>query len=383
MLRIALGAVLIAFVMGSLHAYSVLIEAIEMRFGVTRATVSLVYSLATLSLISGVYATGWLIKKVNPALLAGVACVVCGGGLVLAASGQSLWTMFVGFGLIFGFANGIGYALSIERGGASFPAQKGLMMGLVTSAYCAGAIIFSKVFAIWATPGQFGSGMLVLAASLGVAAGAVVVLLRNGPASMGSPGNAKPRSLKQFQPQIVRLWAIYFFGVLSGMMALGHAAAVVSASGGSVSQMTMGAMIVSAGSATGSVFCGWLADRIEPRHVLTGCLGGVLVSMIVLIAVNLPVVAIGGLGLVGFAYGALITIIPVITASQFEADVSLAVFGRVFTAWGVAGLVGPWLGGLVYDLSGSYRMAFIVAGGAALIALFVSMRQRPAGYATP
>ena len=47
-------------------------------------------------------------------------------------------------------------------------------------------------------------------------------------------------------------------------------------------------------------------------------------------------------------------------------------FGRVFTAWGVAGLVAPSLAGLLYDWSGNYRAAIFMALGAALAGLMLA-----------
>jgi OFA family oxalate/formate antiporter-like MFS transporter len=42
------------------------------------------------------------------------------------------------------------------------------------------------------------------------------------------------------------------------------------------------------------------------------------------------------------------------------------VYGLVFTAWGLAGLVRPWLAGYFFDVSGSYSMALWLAALAAL-----------------
>ena len=124
------------------------------------------------------------------------------------------------------------------------------------------------------------------------------------------------------------MWSVYFLGVASGLIALGHAAAIVSAAGGSAIELTAGAMLVSFGSAVGSIACGWLADRISAREVLTGCLVLVCVSMVILAILNSPTAIIAALGLAGLAYGALITIIPVVVARAYAKDVSMSVFGR-------------------------------------------------------
>ena len=356
---------------GSLHAFSVFVEPIEARLGASRASVSLVYSLATLSLVAGVFFTARLLQQVSPAVLATVACLSCSAGLCGAAWATGLAGLYLGFGIVFGFANGVGYALSIERSGAAYPHRKGMVTGLVTAAYCAGAVIFSKVFANYSAPDFYYLGLLVLAGTIGLAGGVVGVLLKGGPGVQAS-GPTGGITLDGHTGRIVLLWTVYFLGVTSGLMALGHAAAVVSAAGGGVAQLAAGAMVVSIGSASGSIASGWMADRIPARQVLTGSLLLVVGSMVMLALTGAPGLVIAALGLAGIAYGALITIIPVVVSRAFAAELSMKAFGRVFTAWGFAGLSGPWLGGVIFDADQRYFWAFVVAALAAGLAAILS-----------
>ena len=365
------GATLLALVLGSLHAFSVFIEPIEGRLGATRASVSLVYSLATLSLVAGVFFTSRLLQSLSPALLALAACISCTVGLGLAAGSSGLAGLYAGFGIVFGFANGIGYALSIERSGAAYPQHKGVAIGIVTAAYCAGAVIFSRVFAAYATPDLYREGLLILGVAINMSGFIAGLLLKDGPAPASAQASGEI-GLAEHTGRIALLWAVYFLGVTSGLMALGHAAAVVSAVGGSIAQLAAGAMIISIGSATGSIASGWLADRRGAGQVLTGSLLLVVASMILLSLAGVPGLIIAALGLAGVAYGALITIIPVVVSRSFQPEVSLKAFGRVFTAWGVAGLAGPWLAGMIFDADQRYFWAFVLAAVAAGVAAILS-----------
>ena len=47
--------------------------------------------------------------------------------------------------------------------------------------------------------------------------------------------------------------------------------------------------------------------------------------------------------------------------------------GRFYIAWCLAATVLPVLAGYLYDLTSSYRMAIIVAGGANLLAVLVAL----------
>jgi OFA family oxalate/formate antiporter-like MFS transporter len=82
------------------------------------------------------------------------------------------------------------------------------------------------------------------------------------------------------------------------------------------------------------------------------------------------------------AYGALIAVYPFAIAEYFGETLGPKVYGQVFTAWGFAGLAGPWLAGKLYDLTGAYQFALATAGGIAIISMvtFYGFLQYKAKY---
>ena len=54
-------------------------------------------------------------------------------------------------------------------------------------------------------------------------------------------------------------------------------------------------------------------------------------------------------------------------------------YGVLFTAWGAAGILGPFIAARVFDRFGGYRYAFFIAAGLALVALAsLSLAKAPA-----
>ena len=68
-------------------------------------------------------------------------------GLYLAARAQGWWQLFIGYSLMFGLANGVGYGFSLQLVGRVMPEIKGFAMGAVTASYALGSILFAKIFA--------------------------------------------------------------------------------------------------------------------------------------------------------------------------------------------------------------------------------------------
>ena len=63
----------------------------------------------------------------------------------------------------------------------------------------------------------------------------------------------------------------------------------------------------------------------------------------------------------GLSYGINAVALPVICSRVFGPQKFGAAYGKVFTAWGLGGIVAPWLAGRLYDATGGYRAALIVS----------------------
>ena len=68
------------------------------------------------------------------------------------------------------------------------------------------------------------------------------------------------------------------------------------------------------------------------------------------------------------------------TAADFWGTKNAGInYGMLFTAWGVAGLLGGRIGGMMYDKYKNYQMAFYTAAVLALVALICELAaKRPA-----
>jgi OFA family oxalate/formate antiporter-like MFS transporter len=313
-------------------------------------------------------------RRVQPAALVLGVGIVAAAGLLIAGVGRSLLIVGFGYSLLFGAANGIGYGYALHIAREARPDRKGLAIGIVTAAYALGVVVFARLFAKLIAYGGAGFTFIAMAAivfAIGLAgaallrlAGAVRCDLPSDLAASGDP----PQHRRIF----TLLWIGYGFGAAAGLMALGHAAGIVAATGGTSDQLVLGAMVIGLGNGVGGFAAGWLADR-WPARMLLVVAAVFSASVLALIAMMTdPGAVIGGLALIGLAYGAIIALYPVAVASYYRPDETAKVFGRVFTAWGIAGLGAPWLAGVLFDVSGGYEAALILAAAAALFAAGVT-----------
>jgi predicted MFS family arabinose efflux permease len=131
------------------------------------------------------------------------------------------------------------------------------------------------------------------------------------------------------------------------------------------------------GSITGRIVMGSLSDRIGVKYTLVICLSLLLFTFVWLqVTAGLWTLYLFA-GIYGFGYGAMIAMLTLAPARLFGL-VSLGTLVGVFTCiYTFGGGVGPVLTGYIYDVSGSYRAAFIsfAALAAAGLALAGCLKQ--------
>ena len=353
------AASLLAMVLGSIHAFSVFLEPLERQFGASRSSVSLTYSLALVMLTFAVLNCHKLSCRWAPGVFVAGVGVVAAIGAVIAAWAPNLWLVWLGYSLIFGAANGLGYAFGLQLSAQVCPGREGLAMGVVTAAYAIGATLSPPLFASAVDQGGFVLAMLGQSVGLLVFT-VIAAALLHGSAVRFRAGEDRPAGKAVLDGSLVVLWFGCGTAVAAGLMAIGHAAEIVRAQ--AVDHMLwLAPVTVSLLNMFGSFAGGYLADRLPGRWLLAALPSAAMVGLLVLSSAHDLTPALVCLGLIGMTYGAIISVYPAVIAKQFGARASTRVYGLVFTAWGLAGLLAPWLAGWLFDLNGSYAFALQVA----------------------
>jgi OFA family oxalate/formate antiporter-like MFS transporter len=356
------GAALLSLVLGSVHAFSVLLLAIEAELGVSRGLASLTYSIAVAALAFAVLLGHPFYPRLRPPVMVTVVGMLASAGCAIAASAEALPLIWLGYGVIFGAANGLGYGYALQFAGRALPDRRGMAMGIITAAYAFGAMAFSLPLQWMVSSGGLQAALLLLAAALVlIPLLSALMLWRSG--KVFDAGAAESVAASPVSgARTAMLWLGYGCSVLAGLMVLGHATGIAEAAGTGVGWIIAAPIIAAAANMAGSLTGGALLDRAEGRTVISGLALTTLASLLLIALAQDPVLVLGGLGVAGFAYGGTIAAYPAFLSRRFGAAGGTIVYGRVFTAWAAAGLLGPWAAGGFFDWSGSYLPALILAG---------------------
>jgi len=213
--------------------------------------------------------------------------------------------------------------------------------------------------------------------------------LRNPPEGWQPPGWQAQQS--QAKPQVdftwkemlntplgCMLWLTFIFGATSGLMAIGQWTPMMGAilQGQTFAPEWMGTFgrfiepvgILALFNALGRIFWGRVSDIIDrPRAMMIMFLAQGMAFMI-LVSVQSPVAIFLASAWVGLNFGGNFALFPSATADYFGTKHFGINYGWVFTAYGVAGILGPVVGGVLFDMTQQYLLAFVFAGTLCFIA---------------
>lgn len=366
------AAVLIQVCLGGLYAWSNFVHDLMKYHGLTAAQTQLVFGCLIAAFTIAMVFSGRMLRRRGPRYVAIIGGILFGAGYLIASfSDGSFPLLFLGIAVVAGVGTGFGYVCPLATGMAWFPDHKGLVTGVTVGGFGAGAVLLSAV-----TNSLFARGMDVLEVFrwIGLTYGAVIVLaaliMRFPPQVIGEEAHPTPafRTLVR-DPFFLAMAVGIFSGTFAGLMVIGNLQPLALSSGVSTGVAAVAVSMFAVGNASGRITWGWVSDRLGDRTVVAS-LGALAVTLVLLgPMVGTPVGTVAVAGLVGFTFGACFVVYAARVAARYGADRIGGVYPLVFLAYGAAGILGPWLGGRLYDTTGSYGLPIAISIGVVLVGL--------------
>ena len=384
--------------LGTLYAWSIFVAPLEREFGWKRAQTSTVFTIAVVMFAVSFVVAGRLQDRFGPFWIAITGGVLVSLGFFLCAYTTSLHYLYFCYGVLGGVGNGFGYATVVPVMAKWFPDKRGLAIGLALAGYGGGSAIFGPIADLAMFP-HFGwrSTCMILAGIFFVMTMTASFLLKNpseksaimqrerAPGAFARSATESDASFRQFLPsEMLRtpafylMWLGFGLGSSAGLMVISQLVPFAKSQGiPSAALATMGLVVGAAGNVSGRIFSGWLSDTLGRLHTLRAILAISTLAMPALYRVGAHVAALYlGVFAVYFCYGAQASVNPA-TVSDFWGTRHAGVnYGLLFSAWGAAGIIGPTIGGVLFDRYKNYEAAFYAAGALAAIALVCELAAR-------
>lgn len=365
--RLATTLGLVALGNSSMYVVSVVLPAVQAEFDVSRGAASLPYTLMMVSLGLGGIFTGRLADRYGIArvLLIGAAAV-CGGYLWAAAS-HSIWVFGLAHALL-GFLGGAAtFAPLMADTTLWWNRRRGIAVAICASGnYLAGAV--------WPPLAQWGIAhhgwrptYLALGLFCGIGMALLSLRMRQRPpavvlASAATPGRARPGELPFGLPPAAAQWLLCVAGVaccVAMAMPQVHIVAYCTDLGyGAARGAEMLSLMLLCGIVSRLV-SGWVCDHIGGIRTLL--LGSVLQGLALLLFLPfdglVPLYVISGM--FGLFQGGIVPSYAIIVREHFSPREAGARVGAVIMATMLGMALGGWMSGWIFDVTGSYRAAFV------------------------
>jgi MFS family permease len=369
--RLLAAATAVNLAAGTLFAWSILLPPLTHDLGGSAAATSTVFSAALVLFAAVVLVGGRLADERGPRALAIAAGVVMGAGLAVCAAAPSLPVVAIGYGGLFGLGSGLAYVTVVSVAGTRFDDRRGLALGVVVGAYAAGPILVGPLGTLAIEAVGWRPTVAVLAVLIAGATAAAARWLPSEPARRGrSTPSAAARGRRT--TGLWSLWAVFLLSTAPGLLAFSYTTDIALERGLSTGAAGAVVGLLAAGNLVGRLVAGPLSDRWGTVATIAVTLLALAAAVAALGWLSAAAVALVALPVLGAQYGAISAVLPAATADLVGPERFGTSYGRVFTSWGVAGVVGPAAGGWLHAGAGTYRPAFqasLVCAALALVAL--------------
>jgi len=387
---VAVTALTLLVASGVRAASGVLVKPLESDLGWSRSSISFAISVGLVLYGLAGPLGGALMDRYGPRrlMLAGLALTTL-SSLVTAVS-SALWQFTAVWGAIGGMGTGVvAVVLGATVANRWFVKRRGLAIGIFGAATSAGQLIFVPLL-IWVVDTNGWRGAVVLLAiATAVLLGPVLLLMRDQPSDLGlrplggsdepaAPQMARTGSVMRGAVRVPEFWLLAGSFFICGATSTGLIGThfLPHSTDEGISEATAAVVLAIMGGMNfvGTIASGWLTDRYDPRKLLASYYIFRGLSLFLLPFVT----SVQGLAVFAIFFGLdyIATVPPTVslTADIFGRRNIGTVFGWIFAAHMIGAAVAAWAGGLARDTLGDYQIAFLTAGGFAVVGGLMALR---------
>src|SRR5579859_5202029 len=143
---IAAAGVVMQLALGAIYAWSLFVSPLAKTHpNWTRTDITLTFSIALVALGFGAILGGALLEKRGPRWVGTVSGLLYGAGFIGAGLWQTLWGLYLTYGLMSGLGMGLGYIVPLATLIKWFPDKRGLITGLAVAGFGGGAVLTTLV----------------------------------------------------------------------------------------------------------------------------------------------------------------------------------------------------------------------------------------------
>lgn len=315
---------------------------------------------------------GKLQEKIPSHILIFTGSFVCSVAMIFVGQATSIEHVYI-WAFTEGFFCGFVYIPCLTIVQKMFPENKGMVTGILNLTFGGAAAVMSPVFT-WLLVSKGYMFTANFAAVISISLGTSIALF------IRIPGDEKDQVKQQLPTLSVKkilrlpsfwfLWSVWALAGAAGISLIVLASSFGAQLGYGITQYIYILTGFNVLNGIGRPVCGILSDKYSKQKILMTVFWMASLAYFLLPQFsNLYIISFLAC-FIGLAFGALFAVSAPLVTEVFGLENFGKVFGLVFTAYGFfAGFLGPWVSGIILDISGSnFQIVFSLFGVFYLIA---------------
>src|SRR2546428_4037720 len=389
---VQLGASLVAMIMiaNLQYSWTLFVKPIQAATGWKLSEISAAFTLFILFHAWVQLIVGWLIDRLGPRLFITVAGVLCGAGWAYMGSTTTLPQLYAAY-MVAGVGAALVYSGSIGSALKWFPDRRGLAAGIMAAGFGGGTALFIPVIARLIRTSGYGSAFFWTGLFQGIVIVLVAQFLRHPPAEILKAAVVKSgakigrRTTDHFTtwemlrtPRFYALYAMFVMMATGGLLVTAQAGPVAASWGISLAALTLATTLSPIANGLSRISWGWVSDRLgrEMTMMIAFSLQAICLVLVLTIGRLSGGLFTLSLVLVFFTWGEVFSLFPAITADYFGSRYATSNYGFVYSAKGVASILGGVVAALLYERFGSWTARFYRSAALSLPAGLEAVRHR-------
>lgn len=373
----ASGAVFFSFASLLVYTFGVFLKPITTEFHWTREEASVAFGIAAICVALCSPGLGALLDRVPPRRVLIPCFAVFGTAFAsLSLLTPHIWQLYAVFVILGIVGNGTAHLAYSGALTTWFYERRGAAFALLLSGGAFGAMVLPAIAQqLIDRLGWRGAflvlGLAVLVAGLPLA---TVVRRRDGICAREQRDADVPVGKSILSRNFLIILAVLFAASLGQNGAITHMAALLNDRGIPVATAALAVSVLGGATLAGRLFTGWLLDRIFAPYVGIALLGVAACGTYLLAIAHSATAGFIAAALIGIGMGGEADVTPYLISRYFGLKSFSTLYGVSWTAYAIAGAVGPILMGRAFDLTRSYeallvQLAWVMVGAGMLMLL--------------
>ncbi len=368
------------------NSFTVFYPVIVQDFGWTRGITAIMFSLTLLCYGFVAPVAGGLVDRFNPKFILAAGGLIVGSGIALCSFATQTWHFF----LLYGVMGAVGLSLIGMTPLSTiitdwFPHRRGLVFGLLGAGFGASLVSASVFQHLISSFGWQMAYVIIGSATMAIIVPLVLLFMKRKPANgslkapiVDLPGTSAVSGTPPQAPQVDTHWTVRdalrtntfrIFLIISfcnmGMAQqtiIAHQVYLLQDIGYTPMAAATLFSVFGVSLAAGNL-SSFLSDRVGRTYIfIGGCLLSAASVVLFMLSQNNPSVVISIVFAICAGYGLGIT--PptcfAAVADRFHGRHYGSIQGTIILACSVGGAIGPWVGGVLHDVSGNYQSTLTI-----------------------